>query len=181
MTYHTIIATDVTATAKAGRIKRSVSAAIISGDSTTTTSSPAVIALHPVAYITANMQSVLDEDDDYTNSDNSTTVSPCCPPLCAAVISNVKIPSSTVKQIEKKVGPVPFYEPHLWWHCSTQAGDFLPQTINTLIDPGPYTVLIKEDLVETLLLHHRHMHKPEMIELVMDSNRRKSKLCYEST
>ena len=126
VTYHTITAADVTATAKASRIKRNISAAIVSGDNTTTASSSVVIAPHPVAYVAANMQSVIDGDDDYTDSDNSTTISPCCPPLCAAVVSNVKIPSSTVKQIEKKVGPAPFFEPHLWWHCSTKASDFLP-------------------------------------------------------
>ena len=173
-TYFTITTTDVTAAGKSGRIKNT-SAAIIPANNNGTVSSStvtAVIASHHMAYVTANMQSVIDENNDNTDSDDSLH----CPPLCPAVISNVKIPSSTVKQIVKNAGLTPFFEPHLWCHCSTEASNFLPQMINTLIDPRSHMVLICEDLIKAFLLHHQPRHELETMELVMESNRKKSQI-----
>ena len=54
--------------------------------------------------------------------------------------------------------------------------DFMPQTINALIDPGSHAVLICMDLVDTLLLRPCLLHKPEIIELAMESDGQKSQI-----
>ena len=54
--------------------------------------------------------------------------------------------------------------------------DFMLQTINALIDPGSHTVLIHTDLVNTLLLCCRLLHKPEIIELAMERDGQKSQI-----
>ena len=113
---------------------------------------------------------------DYSDSDDSNQVCHHCSSSCAAVVSRTKIPASTVKQIREKVGPAPFFEPHLWWCCSMDKSDFMPQTINALIDPGSHAVIIRTDLVDTLLLHRRLLHKPKIIELAMESDGQKSQI-----
>ena len=45
-----------------------------------------------------------------------------------------------------------------------------------LIDHGSHAVLIREDLVDTLLLRRCLLHKPEIIELVMESNGKKAEI-----
>ena len=54
--------------------------------------------------------------------------------------------------------------------------DFMLQTINALIDPGSHAVLIHAGLVNMLLLRRRLLHKPEIIELVMESNGQNSQI-----
>ena len=136
----------------------------------------AIVSPNPVAYVATNMQSVIADDPDYSDSDDSNWAHVHCSSPCTTVVSSTKIPASTVKQIGEKVGPAPFFEPHLWWHCSTDVSDFMLQTINALIDPGSHAVLICADLVDTLLLHCRLLHKPKIIELLMESNGQKSQI-----
>ena len=136
----------------------------------------AIVSPNPVTYIAVNMQSVIADDADYSNSDDSNRVQHHCSSSCAAVVSRTEIPTSTVKQIGEKVGPTPFFEPHLWWRCSMDASDFMLQTINALIDPGSHAVLICTDMVDTLLLCHRLLHKPKIIELAMESDGQKSQI-----
>ena len=171
VTYHTITA----AAAKVGKIRKNVTAAIIptTGSTASTSTVAAIVTPHPVAYVAANMHSVINDDDDDSNSDDSNCVSPHSSLSCATVVSNTEIPASTVKQIKEKAGPAPFFEPHLWWHCSTDASNLMPLTINALIDPGAHAVLIHTSLVDTLQLHHHTLHKPKIIELVMDSDGKK--------
>ena len=117
------------------------------------TTASLVITSHLVAYVTSNIQSVIDDDAEYSDSNDSVKVSNHHPPLCAAMVSELEIPGSTAQQVEKRMGPIWFFEPHLWWQCSTITSDFLLQTLNTLIDLGSHAVLIHEDLVDSLLLH----------------------------
>ena len=147
-TYRTITTTDVTAASRAGKIRKNVAAAMMSASNPIASSSTvaAIINPNPVTYITVNMQSVIADDTDYSDSDDSNWVCLHCSSSCAAVVSNTEIPTSTVKQIGEKVGPTPFFEPHLWWHCSMDMSDFMPQTINALIDPGSHTVGKKNGL-----------------------------------
>ena len=136
----------------------------------------AIVSPNPVTYVAMNMQSVIADDADYSDSDDSNWVHHHCSSSCTTVVSRTKIPASTVKQIGEKVGPTPFFEPHLWWRCSMDASDFMPQTINALIDPGSHAVLICTDMVDTLLLCCRLLHKPEIIELAMESDGQKSQI-----
>ena len=177
-TYHTITTTDVATASKAGKIRKNISAAMMSITNPITSSSTvaAIVSPNPVAYVATNMQSVIADDPDYSNSDDSNWVHVHCSSPCTVVVSSTKIPASTVKQIGEKVGPAPFFEPHLWWHCSTDVSDFMPQTINALIDPGSHAVLICTDLVNTLLLRCHLLHKPKIIELAMESNGQKSQI-----
>ena len=137
----------------------------------------AMVASNPVTYVAANMQSVIDDDTDYSDSEDSNEASDCSQLLCAVMSSNTEILGSATQQVKWKVGAVPFFEPHLWWCCLTGASDFLPQTINALINPGSRTVLIHEDLVNTLLLCHCTLHKHKTIELAMEMNGEKKKDC----
>ena len=98
------------------------------------------------------MQFVINDNADYSDSEDSIKVSSHHPPLCAAMISKVVILVSTAQQVKKRMDPILFFEPHLWWPCLTGASDFLMQTLNALIDPGSHTVLIHKDLVNSLLL-----------------------------
>ena len=122
------------------------------------------------------MQSVIADDTDYSDSEDSNWICLHCSSSCAAVVSNTQIPTSTVKQIREKVDPAPFFVPHLWWCCSMDASDFMLQTINALIDRGSHAVLICMDLVNMLLLHCCLLHKPEIIELAMESDGQKSQI-----
>ena len=177
-TYRTITAADVAAASKAGKIMKNISVAVMSITNPITSSSTVatIISPNPVAYIAANMQSVIADDPDYSDLDDSNRVCVHCSWPCTAVVLSTKIPALTVKQIGEKVGLAPFFEPHLWWRCSMDVSDFMPQTINALIDPGSHTVLIHADLVDTLLLHCRLLHKPKIIELLMESNGQKSQI-----
>ena len=160
-TYCTITAADVAAAGKAGKIRKNISAAMMSVTNPITSSSTvaAIISPNPVTYVATNMQSVIADDPDYSDSDDSNRVCVHCSSPCTAVVSSTKIPTSTVKQIGEKVGTALFFEPYLWWHCSMDVSDFMPQTINALIDPGSHA-----DLVNTLLLCCHLLHKPKIIE-----------------
>ena len=155
-----------------------ITAAIVpaTGSTTSTLAVAAIVTPPPVVYVTANMQSVTSNDADYSDSDDSNHISPYHSLSYTMIILNTEIPASTVKQIEEKAGPAPLFEPHLWWYCSTDRSDFMPQNINALIDPRVHAVLIHADLINTLLLHHHPLHKPKIIELAMESNGKKSEI-----
>ena len=169
-TYRPVTIADITAAGKAGRVRKGTAAAVMSTDAGPSSAVTAIVTSHPVAYVASNMQSIINNDRDYSDSNDSSKVSNDHPPLCAAVISEMEILVSTAQQIEMKMGPVPFFEPHLWWCCSTGTSDFVPQTFNGLIDPGSHAVLIHEDLVKSLFLCHCTLHKPKIIELAMDTH-----------
>ena len=118
-TYHTITTTDITAASRAGKIRKNVAAAVMSTTNPITSSSTvaAIISPNPVTYVTMNMQSVIADDNDYSDLENSNWVRLHCSSSCATVVSSTEILASTVKQMGEKVGPTPFFEPHLWWHC----------------------------------------------------------------
>ena len=173
-TYCTIT-TEVTMASRAGKIRMNVAVAMTSVSNPITSSTMvAIVSPNPVTYVAVNMQSVIADDANYSDSDDSSSLS------CAVVVSRTEIPTSTVKQIREKVGPAPFFEPHLWWHCSTDVSDFILQTINALIDPGSHTVLICMDLVDTLLLIVISLGKTKFLYRVSDW-RTRSDLSFEPT
>lgn len=96
----------------------------------------------PVVYMPSNPSSVI-EPDDNNSSMSSTSVS--VSPVIAAITPS--IPSTTVP----KPDMAPFHVPHLFWRCSVTGplGSF-PLTFDALIDHGSHTVLICEELVDTL-------------------------------
>ena len=165
----------VTAAGKAGKVRKGSAAAVMSGGVGPSLAVADVLTSHLVAYVTSNMQSIIDNNADYRDSNDSIKVSSHHPPLCTAMIFELEIPVSTSQHVKKRTGPIPFFEPHLWWWCLTSASDFLPQTLNALIDPGSHAVLICEDLINSLLLCHQTLHKPE-IKLAMTSNEKKAKI-----
>ena len=175
-TYCPVTAANIVATGKAGNVRKGNAATVMSCGTGPSSAVAAIVTSHPVAYVASNIQSVIDNDAEYSDSDNSVKVSNHHPPLCTAMVSELEIPGSTAQQVEKRMGPVPFFEPHLWWRCSTVASDFLPQTLNALIDLGSHIVLIREDLVDSMLLHRQSTHKPEMIELAMKNNKEKTEI-----
>jgi hypothetical protein len=64
--------------------------------------------------------------------------------------------------------------PHLFWRCSVSgAAESFPLTFNALIDDSSHTVLIREELVNTLSLRRRLLPKPENVELVMQAGKEK--------
>ena len=127
-------------------------------------------------YIAANIQSIIDDDTNHSDSDDSSKVSDHYQSLCTVMISKAEIPVSASQQVKRKAGLAPFFKPHHWWCCLTVASNILPQMINALIDPGSHKVLIHKDLVNTLLLHHQTLHKPKMIELAMEMNGKKTQI-----
>ena len=159
-----VTAANIMAAGKARKVRKGNTTAVMSGGAGPSSAVAAVVISHPVAYVASNIQSIINDDAEYSDSNDSVKVSNHHPPLCTAMVSELEILGSTAQQVEKRTGPIPFFEPHLWWQCSTVASDFLPQTLNTLIDQGSHIVLICEDLVDSLLLHCRSMHKPEIIE-----------------
>ena len=98
-TYHTITATDVATASKAGKIRKNISVAMTSITNPITSSSTvaAILSPNPVAYIATNMQSVIAEDPDYSNLDDSNQVHVHCSSPCTAVVSSTKVPALTVK------------------------------------------------------------------------------------
>jgi len=114
----------------------------------------------PVAYMLTNHLSVIKSTSaDYSMS--STAVS--SPTVIAAVAPTVPISVSA-----------PFRVPHLFWRCSVSSptGSF-PLTFDTLIDDGSHTVLICEELVDTLGLRHHLLPNPEEVELAMQTGKKK--------
>ena len=175
-TYHPVTATDIAAAGKARKVRKGNATAVMSGSTGPSSAVTGIITSHLVTYVASNIQSVIDNDTDYSDSNDSIKVSNHHPPLCAAMVSKLEIPVSTAQQVKKRTGPILFFEPHLWWWCLTTGSDFLLQTLNALIDPGSHTVLIHEDLVDSLLLHCQTLHKPEIIELAMKSTKEKTEI-----
>jgi hypothetical protein len=99
----------------------------------------------PVAYMPSNPSSVI-EPDDNDSSMSSTSVS--ISPVIVAITPSV--PSTAAPKPDTAL----FRVPHLFWRCSVTgpSGSF-PLTLDALIDHGSHTVLICEELVDTLGLH----------------------------
>ena len=95
------------------KIRKNVMAAVIPATSSTasTLAVAAIVTPYPVVYVAANVQSGINNDAAYSDSDDSNHVNPHCSPSCTMVILNAEIPASTVKQIKEKVGLAPFFEP----------------------------------------------------------------------
>ena len=89
------------ATGKAGRIRKNPAAAVVPTEAGPSLTIAAVTASHPVAYVAANMQLVIEDDNDDADSDDSGKVSNKYPLFCAAVISNTEIPISSARQVKR--------------------------------------------------------------------------------
>jgi hypothetical protein len=135
----------------------------------TTTVHPVAAVLgssqQPVAYMPTNASSVLEANDNDLSM-SSTSVSN----FNVATAITCSILSTTAP----KADTVPFCVPHLFWRCSISgASESFPLTFNALIDNGSHTVLIHEELVNTLCLHHCLLPELENVELVMQTGKKK--------
>ena len=92
MTYH-----PVTAAGKAGKVRKGNAATVMSGGTGPSSAVAAIVTSHPVAYVTSNIQSVINDDADYSDSDDSIKVSNHHPLLCAAMVSDLEILGSTAQ------------------------------------------------------------------------------------
>ena len=101
----------ITAAKKAGKVRKATTTAIMPGDASQSLTIPTVVASNPVTYIAMNMHSIIDDDDNYSDSDDSSKVSMHTPLLCTAVVSEMKIPASTAQHVKKKGVPVTFFKP----------------------------------------------------------------------
>ena len=71
-TYRTITTADIAAASRAGKIRKNVTVAVMSASNPIASSTvAAIVSPNPVAYVAANMQSVIADDADYSDSDNS--------------------------------------------------------------------------------------------------------------
>jgi hypothetical protein len=81
--------------------------------------------------------------------------------LSAAVLESRD--SDQLKAVHPSALP-PFHELHLVWRCSTNGTkNSFPITFDALIDHGSHAVLIREDFVDSLALHHRKLPVPETV------------------
>jgi len=64
--------------------------------------------------------------------------------------------------------------PHLYWRClAYNAPNRFPLTFDAFIDHGSSTVLISEEYVAKLSLHHKRLLEPYSVELAMEKNGQK--------
>jgi hypothetical protein len=123
------------------------------------------ILQQPVAYMPSTPSSVI-EPDENNSSMSSTSVSGST--IIAAVTS------STISYAALKADTTPFCVPHLFWRCSVSGpSGSLPLTFDALIDHSSHTVLICEELINTLSLHHQLLPVPEDVELAMQTGKEK--------
>ncbi|GBE82211.1 hypothetical protein SCP_0405940 [Sparassis crispa] len=117
----------------------------------------------PIAAMPNNDSSILSEEGN-SESLVSLLLSTVAPITMCTVVRNH--PPTPVD--------APFRVPHLVWHCAASGpAHSLPVTYNALIDDGSHTVLIRDDYVDHLQLHHRRLPIPEHIELAMEGNGQK--------
>jgi hypothetical protein len=108
---------------------------------------------YPIAYMPPNDSSILQRGADSSSDDSVSTVP-------RAVVGAIPTPEGT--------GGDRFFAPHIMWPC-TMAGPALefPRATLSMLDTGCPTVLIREDLVANLGLHHRLLPKPESFEVAL--------------
>ena len=109
-----VTVTDITAAKKVGKIRKVTAAAILSADAGPSSTVATMGASNPVTYITANMKSIINDNTDYSDSNDDSKVSGHYQLLCTTVIYKAEILVSTAQQVKRKVGPAPFFKPHLW-------------------------------------------------------------------
>jgi len=119
---------------------------------------------NPTAYVANNTSSIIecDAEDDLLSSGS---ISVSTVPLSDKL-------SATRSEPEAKGQSVlpPFYVLHLFWECKANSTHTeFPVEIRVLIDHGSHSVLIREDLVETLGLRRCRLLKPEKVELTMSN------------
>ena len=114
------------------------------------------MSCNPVAYVAPNASSVI-ESNPSSDSDSTDSAS-----VSSSDLQNV---TTCLKDTSL------LHVPHLYWRCLTSGkpGEF-PMTLDVLIDHGSSAVLISEEYVSLLGLHHKRLHKPYSAELAMEKN-----------
>jgi hypothetical protein len=143
MSYHTLTQANVDHVHTSQKLKPVATTASVVDDKNTSQPVHPVAAIlgssaTPVAYMANNISSVIEHGEEST-SDVSISVS-CIAP-CKRLFSN-----------------------HLFWDCSTtgSAGD-VSSLMHSMLDCGCHTVLIHEELAESLALKRQTLYKPETI------------------
>jgi hypothetical protein len=162
--YRTLTQSDVDrASAKRNRSNRPTAAVLPENDNVSAATVHPVAAVlgssqQPVAYMPSNPSCII-EPDGNDSSMSSTSVSG------STAVAAITVP---------KADTAPFRVPHLFWKCSVSgpSGSF-PLTFDALIDHGSHTVLIREELVNTLGLRRRLLPVPEDVELAMQTSKKK--------
>jgi len=73
----------------------------------------------------------------------------------------------------------PLHSKHLIWNCHIHSRmDDFPVKTHALLDNGVHLVLICPDLVDHLGLKKYHLHKPELIDIAISKEKKKTELYY---
>ena len=120
-------------------------------------------ASNPTGYTTNNVSDILlDEDEeDELNSDVCT---------CNAIIESIDGTVITLPKVDEHHTPMTV--PHLFWCTSYFPVGDLPITFDCLLDVGSHLVIICEDLVNKLKLHHKRHHTPIFTETAMHNDQK---------
>ena len=121
-------------------------------------------ALNPVGYQANYSSAVLSDKEDEDELDSSEVHGR----LAAIVedVNNVAPDSLNLLKADSEF-VAPLMVPHMFWHASASAPNSLPIQFDCLLDIGLHLVIIREQLVKDLNLHHRKLHEPIVSELAM--------------
>jgi hypothetical protein len=116
-----------------------------------------------VVYVAPNTSSVLEPTSDSDTSSGSFVSD-----LIPAIASIATVPLKEA---------APLHVPHLYWNCLASGKEF-PILFRALIDHGSSAVLISDEHVSKLGLHHKHLLAPYSAELAMESNGQKINILF---
>ena len=87
----------------------------------------------------------------------------------AAVVENVDVAApNNACLLTANTNPVaPITVPHMFWHASVSPPDSLPLQFDCLLDIGLHLVIIQDQLINDLKLHHQKLQNPIISELVI--------------
>ena len=121
-------------------------------------------ALNPVGYPMNYLSAVLSDNEDEDELDSSEV----CGQLTAIIedVNNATLDSLNLLKADLEF-VAPMTVPHMFWHASTSSPDSLPIQSDCLLDIGSHLVIIHEQLVKDLNLHHHKLQKPIISELAI--------------
>ena len=119
---------------------------------------------NPVGYQVNYSLAVLSDKEDKDELDSSEVRGQ----LAAIVkdVNNVAPDSLNLLKADSEF-VAPMTVPHMFWHASTSMPNSLPIQFDWLLDIGLHLVIIREQLVKDLNLHHCKLHEPIISELAM--------------
>ena len=101
---------------------------------------------NPAGYTAINTSDILSEDDEEDELNSNVHA-------CNVLIESIDDPVITPPKANDTHAPLTV--PHLFWRVSCSPINDLPLTFDCLLDVGSHLVIICEDLVNQLKLHHK--------------------------